>query len=221
MRRLWIPYRCSGLIPITGLIMKRPTPLRTVRECVIEILREGLDPRLLYHNLDHTLAVARNVRQLARFEGLEPIERRLLETAALFHDTGLISTYEDHESASVAIARQWLPRLDYPDEHIDRICELILATRPLRPPRNKIEGILCDADLDYLGTRQYFTISDRLRQELASFGQPMPDRDWLLFQLEFIQAHRYFSPAALRLRDPIKQQNLATLQQRLKDLNGR
>ena len=63
------------------------------------------------------------------------------------------------------MARAWLPQFDYSKEEIEKICELILVTKMPQKPKNKLEEIICDADLYYLGTDQFFVTADKLYKE--------------------------------------------------------
>ncbi|MCK9612757.1 MAG: hypothetical protein PHR81_00260 [Bacteroidales bacterium] len=45
-----------------------------------------------------------------------------------------------------------------------------MATKIPTKLKNKLEKLLCDADLDYLGREDYMEISNRLRREWDVFG---------------------------------------------------
>ncbi len=71
---------------------------------------EKLSPTLTYHSLFHTRNdVLPAVQRLARANELGAGDCLLLETAAVFHDTGFMLSYTDHESHSIEIARRTLP----------------------------------------------------------------------------------------------------------------
>src|SRR5699024_1496149 len=126
---------------------------------------------LLYHHPDHTRTVIQTTRWLCKNENIPPEDTLILTLAALFHDTGLMVSYENHERHSCEIAREYLTKKDFPEIEIDTIEKLILATRIPQNPHNHLEEIICDADLNYLGTADFFVIGDRLRRELILFGK--------------------------------------------------
>jgi hypothetical protein len=67
----------------------------------------GLTAALTYHNLDHTLDVVRQCERLALEEGIrDECKIYLLKVAALYHDTGFLNTYAQHEEASCEIFLQ-------------------------------------------------------------------------------------------------------------------
>ena len=57
------------------------------------------------------------------------------------------------------------PSLEFPlgTTHLgyDLFSQLILATKVPQKPKNKLEKIICDADLDYLGREDFDNISDK------------------------------------------------------------
>ena len=77
-------------------------------------------------------------------------------------------------------------------------------------PTNKLEEIICDADLDYLGRDDFHEIADRLRRELREHGKIDSDRKWDELQVNFLSNHRYFTKTAIETRRPKKLQNLET-----------
>lgn len=170
-----------------------------------------LAPTLYYHGLHHTLDVVAQAELLADAEGVTDAEQRaLLRTAALFHDTGFLTTYQGHEEAGCALARQVLPGMDYSAEQISCICQLIMATRmPQAPGASLLAQILCDADLDYLGRPDFLPISHTLLLELQARGQMQDLHAWQELQVQFLSEHRYWTRTALHRREAGKQAHLA------------
>ena len=123
---------------------------------LIEKLEKDLPSYLHYHNAEHTKDVLAATEQIAHSENVTGDELIILKTAALFHDSGFLETYSDHEEISCNMARKWLPQFGYNKEEIEKICHLILSTKIPQIADNKLAQILCDADLYYLGTDRYF-----------------------------------------------------------------
>jgi uncharacterized protein len=126
---------------------------------IIDKLQKELPANLVYHSIDHVADVYQAAALLASHENLSKEETQLLLTAAQFHDAGFIVRAVGHEKESCRIAQQVLPDFDYTPEEIEQICNLIKATQLPQSPKNRLEEILADADLDYLGRNDYFTIS--------------------------------------------------------------
>jgi hypothetical protein len=86
-------------------------------------------------------------------------------------------------------------------------------------PLNKIQEIICDADLDYLGRDDFEEIADKLRRELREMGKIQSDRQWDEIQVKFLNQHQYFTQTAIDLRQEKKQSNIMKVMLRLQENN--
>ncbi|MES2647057.1 MAG: YitT family protein [Bacteroidota bacterium] len=170
-------------------------------------LEKDLPATLLFHNAQHTKDVIHVCQQLAEVEKLAVPERLILCTAALFHDAGFLQDYEAHEELSCNMARESLPQFGYSSEDIEQVCRLIMATRQGNHPTDKLEALLCDADMSYLGTKDYFNRSEALYLEMQQIGKLKTWEEWQQPELKFMEAHRYHSTAAIKLFTAHKSQN--------------
>lgn len=178
-------------------------------------LRKELPKHLSYHSTAHVKDVYDSARRIAKAEGIQGEDLTLLLTAAMYHDCGFMIQPKDHERISCEIAREALPLFSYTGEQIRRICGMIEATRVPQEPRNHLEQIICDADLDYLGRDDFWTIGDKLFLELQVYGIIRNEREWDALQVRFLEGHHYFTPTAIATRKPAKDAHLAQLKARL------
>ena len=189
--------------------------VETIKQFVTEQLLRGLDKRLTYHNIQHTLSVHEAVKFYAREEGIPSAQITLLEIAALFHDSGFLVQREEHEKFSCELAKKELPALGFNTFEIEKICKLIMATQVVYDPVTNLEMIMKDADLEYLGTDNYFEISNRLFVELKNFNLIKSNEvEWLNMQISFLKKHKYHTNAAIQLREEGKQKILHLLLQK-------
>ncbi len=172
---------------------------------------EELHGGLTYHNSHHTRQVVNAARYLAEKENLSVEESEMVLTAALFHDAGFLNTYEDHESASCDLAREVLPRFNYSDDQIETICRIIMVTSLPQTPTNKMEQVMCDADLHYLGTDGYYPNAENLYKEFRKQGLVANRKEWNQKQVMFLGAHRFFTATAKQEFEAKKQDHLVTL----------
>ncbi len=168
----------------------------SVYSFLIKKLETELPPYLHYHNAEHTKDVIARAEQLAGQENISGDDLILLKTAALFHDSGFLETYSDHEEISCEIARKWLPQFGYNQDEIAEICSLIMATRIPQQPKNKLGEVLCDADLYYLGTDKYFIGAEKLYKELHEAGLVKNREEWSNEEIKFVERHHYFTSIA-------------------------
>lgn len=191
--------------------------LGDLEEFVLEKLQRDLPTNLYYHDLKHTVDVYTQVELIGREEGVTPEEILLLRTAALFHDMGHIIDYDTHEEMSAKLAEEILPEYYYTDEQINTIVELIMSTKLPPEPKNLLQEIMCDADLDYLGRSDFLPVSNTLYKELQERGKVGTLKQWNTIQKEFISKHSYFTKTARELRNVNKNSQLEKLEEWLKN----
>ena len=173
-------------------------------------------PNHQYHNINHVFDVLNAALAIGEYEKLSEEEIKLLRLAALFHDVGFIHSPANHEEKGVEIASEILPVYGLTNDQIDIINNMIIATRIPQSPETKLEKILCDADLDYLGRNDFYEIGSRLFEELRSQGIVETEREWNLVQKTFLQSHRYHTSFSKTNRQRMKEQRLQEIVAKLK-----
>ena len=76
---------------------------------------------------------------------------------------------------------------------------------------NKLEEILCDADLDYLGRDDFKIIGTALYREMVYCGEISSNEEWNQLQINFLSSFSFFTSYSLDKRYPILQKNLSEL----------
>jgi uncharacterized protein len=182
----------------------------------LQRLERDLSPNLVYHGIGHTRDdVVPAVERLADMEKINGESLSLLLTSAWFHDLGYAEQRQYHELISARIAVKTLPNFGYTEEQVEVVRWAILATALPQDPRNVLEQILTDADLDVLGREDLISRNDDLRRELVFFGQEFTDLEWVKSQIRFLETHTYFTASAHALRDAGKSENLRILKESL------
>ena len=182
--------------------------LLDLEEFIILKLEKELPETLYFHNSLHTSNVHHQVELLGRSENVTLNELLLLRSAALFHDIGYIDTVENHEIRSAEIAREILPLYRYGEGQVDEICKLILATSMPPKPKNLMEEIICDANMDHLGRVDFLVQSDRLFQEYRTIGKFKSKKEWNEYQIDFLKKHDFFTRAAQKMREVTREQQI-------------
>lgn len=188
-----------------------------IKKIILHKLKENLPEHLSYHSVMHVKDVINAVEEIAVSENVDGEDLMLLKTAALFHDSGFLHGAKDHEEKSCEIAQEYLLDYGYSQSQIDKIKGMIMATKIPQSPNNKLEEILADADLDYLGRDDFFKIGDKLFDELTMFGIVNSERDWNLLQEKFLESHHFFTKTAINNRNQKKQENLNIIKSKLKN----
>ncbi len=188
-----------------------------LQEIVLDRLEKELPKYLYYHNFKHTIDVINQAELIGYGEGVDDESVLLLKTAALFHDAGHIIGYDEHEYNGTQLAREYLPKYRYSQEQIDRICELIMATKLPPNPKSILESIMCDADLDYLGRSDFIPVSNTLYKELKEQNKIGTLNDWNRLQVKFLSNHQFFTKTGKSLREVNKQMQIERIKQLIED----
>jgi adenylate cyclase len=183
-----------------------------IQEIILDKLEKELPDYLYYHNVKHTVDVVTEVELIGWGEGCSDEEILLLKTAGLFHDAGHTIAYDNHEFYGTELAREMLPHYNYTPEQIEKICSIIMATKLPPKPKNLLENIICDSDLDYLGRSDFIPVSNTLYEELKAQNKMGSLNDWNKIQVKFISGHQYFTKTARSLREVNKQLQIERIQ---------
>lgn len=193
--------------------------IKATEDFVRTLFLDQLSEQFVYHDLSHTLSVKHFCEVFGQKHYISDAEMTNLIIAALLHDTGYTQVYEGHEAASQEIARAFLEAQNYPDADIDRVVDLIEATIFAQAPENIYEGIIKDADLSSVGSNDYLSYSDRLREEWDVIcNLKFTDKAWCLNNIEFLNAHQFYSEYAAEMFGDQKKENIESLKKMLKKM---
>lgn len=182
-----------------------------LKERILNLLDKQLPSNLSYHGTHHTLDVLDVCNAYIERGKIAERDALLLRAGVLFHDFGFTSSFDDHERNGANLAEKVLPDFGFNLEEIKIIEGLIMSTKIPQKPKTELEKIICDADLDYLGRDDYYSISNTLFEELKSLGKIKTDAEWIALQVNFLEAHIYHTDFALENRQPEKEKRIAEL----------
>ena len=191
-----------------------PDLFTSIKQPILSRLENELDPRLGYHNITHTLDVLEQAEILAKQEKVtDKHDLLLLKTAAVFHDSGFLFVYKNHEEKGCEIASESLINV-FSEGDIKKVCGMIMATKIPQTPNTLLEQIICDADLDYLGRNDFEPISRNLYKEFLTFKIIPEDIIWDHIQIKFFESHHYFTGSSISKRNGEKLKHLNILKER-------
>jgi predicted metal-dependent HD superfamily phosphohydrolase len=163
---------------------------------------------LPYHNFSHAKDVAHAALRLAKEYSLDGESRFLLATAALMHDTYYAVGGKHNEEISARLTMLILPELGYRQYQVESASRLVQATKMPTSPRNLLEQIMCDADLDNLGRADALQLGHALRLEYGIENLT----DWYSRQYQFLKGHQYYTESAKKSREKGLRENIAKLE---------
>jgi predicted metal-dependent HD superfamily phosphohydrolase len=183
--------------------------INKVEAYVRDLFNSRLADEVLYHTIKHTLEVVKVVQEIGEAEGITDEEMELLIIAGWFHDTGHFHCCSGHEEHSTQYAKNYLSNESIPASRIDEIVECILATKIPQNPQNKLQEIICDADLCHLGEENIKERGDLLRKELELRGiKKLTDIEWMTHSLTFFNQHHFFTDYAKKKFGAQKEKNM-------------
>lgn len=165
-----------------------------------------------FHNIQHTVEVYERSKTIALFENVSSHEVTLVSIAALFHDTGIVDAYEDHEAMSALYANLYLHKLGLLETDIVIITGCIHATKMPQNPHTKLQEIICDADLSHLAADNYLLKNKLLREEWEiELGKTYSDKEWIEMNVDFLKNHNYFTSYGKNVLITGKERNIEIL----------
>lgn len=180
---------------------------------VTQKLGQEIDADYLYHNLRHTQRVVKSAKELLDGEEVGEKDREKLMVAIWFHDLGYLESHDDHEAHSCQMAREFLEKEDCPDQFIEDVCSLILATRMNYEPKSHLEKIMRDADSSHFAKKTFVQTSELLREELKLLElKDYTVEDWREENIHLLRVkHRYYTDYARENWQEEKDKNIKRL----------
>jgi HD superfamily phosphodiesterase len=198
--------------------MKNNTIIRDAEEYIFNLFKDKLPGDYVYHNYNHTAETVKACKKLSKSYNLTNRDYEVLMLAALFHDTGYIKTYENHEEESVKFMKEYL-KGNYPDEEIKEIESLILATKYQSVPDGSMQEILHDADYINLGTKNFDHRADLLRIEWERILQKTyTEEEWAQVQLQFLIDTNFKTEEAVLKYNEEREQNILKQRNKIEKL---
>lgn len=199
--------------------MKNTTPLVTkAKEYAFPLIEQHCG-QYYFHNLSHTKSVLERSSYLALNLGIAWDDLEDLQVASIFHDIGFIKQYPKNEYIGSQIARKWLEEEKHPEERIQKIESIIMATVLFSKPKNILEEIIQDADVDNIGTKNAFNYSQLLQKEILEFwGIEIPECSFWQFTYRMHSSFHFHTNLAKKERQWQQKRNVELLKSYLKML---
>ncbi|RBQ09063.1 Pycsar system effector family protein [Pedobacter miscanthi] len=187
-----------------------------VKTHVSEYFHTHNDPRLVYHNFEHTQEVVNAAQQIANHYQLNEQDFFTVTVAAYFHDTGYFEDALNHEAKGAELADQFLARHKVNQEVRDSVKSAILATKIPQQPKNEIDKIICDADLFHLGLPDFRAKGKLMHKENELiYKKDISKLEWRKKDIQFMESHHYHTDYANLLLSDQKQKNIDKLKSKL------
>jgi hypothetical protein len=184
---------------------------------VTALFTDNPSEKLIFHNLQRVMQVKGFAETIAAEEGLDGSEMDLLRVCTWFYQSGYVRSFDRATDESVALASAFLADNGVEPVDILAVAEIIRSARMPYHPGNRIAAILCDADMMFLASEGAFEEFDLLVDENVlmkpfSGKRPAIEKEWM----DHFAAHNYFTQHGQNVLQPLKDQALLRLSDRMK-----
>lgn len=191
--------------------------LQKAKDYVETLFKDKLSSVYSYHNFIHTTFTVNKAEEILRSTPLSEEDQEKVVLALWFHDTGYIECAKNHEEAGVKIMKNFLQQENYPENYIEDVSKLILATKITYVPQNLLEKIVKDADCSHFASHDYNDISDALRKEWELTNVRCYSNDeWNAGNLDMLKnKHQFYTEYAKKEWQPLKEKNIKKIEKKL------
>ena len=198
-------FACWRIVGLCSFSIQMKMNIRPIKKFIEELYERDIKADLSYHGYHHVMDVLNACNEHIKRLKIKGRDAHILRVSALLHDTGILWQYTNHEDRGIEFAKQILPEWGYNQQEISQICQLIKATQLPQQPNSLLENIICDADLDYLGTDKFYEIGQTLYDEFRAYKVVKNEEEWDRLQVNFLENHHYHTDYCKRYREPNKQ----------------
>ncbi|MDN4013488.1 DUF5706 domain-containing protein [Chryseobacterium gambrini] len=191
--------------------------LKKAKDYVETLFKDKLSSVYSYHNFIHTTFTVNKAEEILKNTPVSDEDQEKVILALWFHDTGYIECAKNHEEAGVKIMKDFLQQENYPENYIEDVSKLILATKITYVPQNLLEKIVKDADCSHFASHDYNDISDALRKEWELTNVRCYSNDeWNAGNLDMLKnKHQFYTEYAKKEWQPLKEKNIKKIKKKL------
>jgi HD superfamily phosphodiesterase len=176
------------------------------------------DPKLVYHNLDHTKKVVARTKEIASHYNLIDNDMLVLYVASWFHDTGyLFGETVLHEEKSVQLMRDFMKDYTNDEDLLNSMEDCILSTKANKTPANLLQQILVDADSYHFGTKELETTNKQVYKEFIARHGYISKKEWDSKTVDMLERHHYYTSYCKDLLMDKKKKNIKKMKKALKE----
>ncbi|MPS66302.1 Pycsar system effector family protein [Chryseobacterium sp.] len=197
--------------------------LQKAKDYVEILFKDKLSSVYFYHNFIHTTYTVNKAEEILKHTQVSEQDQEKVLLALWFHDTGYIECAQNHEEKGVEIMKDFLKKENYPENYIEDVAKLILATKITYEPQNLLEKIVKDSDCSHFASHDYNDISDALRKEWELTNvRCFSNDEWNAGNLEMLKnKHKFYTDYAKTAWQPLKEKNIKKIEKKLEKEEGK
>jgi len=197
--------------------------LQKAKDYVEILFKDKLSSVYFYHNFIHTTYTINKAEEILKHTPVSEQDQEKVLLALWFHDTGYIECAQNHEEKGVDIMKSFLKNENYPEDYIEDVTKLILATKITYEPQNLLEQIVKDSDCSHFASHDYNDISDALRKEWELTNvRCFSNDEWNAGNLDMLKnKHKFYTDYAKQNWQPLKEKNIKKIEKKLEKEEGK
>lgn len=182
---------------------------KKVEAYITGLFEQTPHPKLIYHNLQHTIKVVSRTKEIAGHYNLIENDMLVLIVASLFHDAGyLFNEVALHEEKSAQLMREFVKELIPDNDVVNNIEACIMATKAGAKPANLLQQILADADTYNFGTKEIEVTNKQVYDEYVIRNGPISRKEWDKMTVRMLENHHYYTTYCKELLTERKRKNI-------------
>jgi len=173
-----------------------------------QYMQEHVPARYVFHNYRRAVHVVQTCALLVTGTDLSKDDRTTVLLAAWFLQTGYGQDPANPLKAAAGLAEKYFTEKGLDVANVQTISTCIGSLRWPQQPITVMAQLLCDADNEWLGSRDFPEDASALRQELETTnGNEYTESAWWDKMLEMLDSQMFFTPFAKDLYGKRKKKN--------------
>jgi uncharacterized protein len=172
-----------------------------------------------FHSIHHTTTVLEKALEWATACNLRPEESEAIQLAAMFHDLGYLTRYDNHESEGIWLFSVFAEENGIPADQQKVVKRLIECTRKTHSDFSiPLYKIMHDIDRVGMGMPDFVDQGLNLRKEWEHFKSfQTNDVEWFASQIEYLEKTKFKTDYGRSNYSDQKRKNLESLKRLLQD----
>ena len=194
------------------MMMDYATIYKKTEKYVTDLFSREQDPKLVFHNLDHTEYVVNKTKEIAGHYQLSEKDMLVIFIAAWFHDTGYLRVPAAvHEQKSAELMKQFMQENNVPADITNEVEGCILATARSKQPTGLLQEIICDADTYNFGSADFKKTNKLVYTELKNVRPDLLKTDFQSSTIRLLEEHQFYTSYGKDLLNDTKIKNMKKL----------
>ncbi len=188
--------------------------LQAAHQHILDVFNSKHDPRLVYHNYQHTCGIVQSIQEIASEEQLNDNETEPALLAGYFSNIGYLEKYDNPLDDAIRQLSVFLELNNYQADLFQIALRCLQNINLNQQPQSKSEQVFADAVAIQALHRNFSEMGPllRLEEELLQ-KQKYSTAEWAQFQLQHLMQIKFYLPYSKKQYEPIIAKNILAQKQ--------